>query len=108
MDRAGVGPLLYHYEDMDGEPSLELSYSELRSVVHAVGFTFEVSARLPSRPTATYSQTLVLCLFGSFEHKNRPRDGGTARMRPMCGPCTMSSTTAFSSARSPPKRPFLD
>ena len=36
------GPLLYHYEEMDGEPSVELSYTELRHVITSLGFNIEV------------------------------------------------------------------
>ena len=45
------GPLLYHYEDMGTEASLELTYAELRSVIQAVGFELEVRApRAPVSP----------------------------------------------------------
>jgi len=34
--------LLYHYEEMEGEPSVELSYTELRRVITSLGFNIEV------------------------------------------------------------------
>ncbi len=36
------GPLLYHWADMEGEMSIELSYQELRKVILSYGFVFEV------------------------------------------------------------------
>jgi Carnosine N-methyltransferase len=38
-----LGPLLYHYEDMSGEASLELSYEEIRGIIAQTGFTIVVS-----------------------------------------------------------------
>ena len=37
------GPLLYHYSDVPGESSIEISYEDLRSVIKKVGFDIEVS-----------------------------------------------------------------
>lgn len=37
-----VGPLLYHYSDVPGESSVELSYEDLRSIIKQIGFDFEV------------------------------------------------------------------
>ncbi|XP_071941188.1 carnosine N-methyltransferase-like [Antedon mediterranea] len=34
-----LGPLLYHFADMHGEESIEISYSELRRVILELGFT---------------------------------------------------------------------
>ncbi|KAL8595539.1 hypothetical protein ACOMHN_000747 [Nucella lapillus] len=36
-----LGPLLYHYSDVPGESSIEISYEELRSVIKQVGFDIE-------------------------------------------------------------------
>ena len=36
-----LGPLLWHYHDMPGEPSVELSWEELRAVIVHAGFVFE-------------------------------------------------------------------
>ncbi|CAM9860404.1 unnamed protein product [Lampetra planeri] len=36
-----MGPLLYHFENMVGESSLELSYDQIRQVIVQVGFVFE-------------------------------------------------------------------
>ncbi|KAF7262058.1 hypothetical protein EG68_00708 [Paragonimus skrjabini miyazakii] len=33
-----LGPLLYHFSDLPGEDSLELSYEELRSAIQRIGF----------------------------------------------------------------------
>lgn len=38
-----IGPLLYHWADMEGEMSIELTYQELRSVISSVGFVIEVT-----------------------------------------------------------------
>ncbi|XP_070178005.1 carnosine N-methyltransferase-like isoform X2 [Littorina saxatilis] len=35
------GPLLYHYSDVPGESSIEISYEDLRSVIKKVGFDIE-------------------------------------------------------------------
>ena len=37
-----TGPLLYHFDDNHGAPSLELSFAELRRAMVAMGFVFEV------------------------------------------------------------------
>eukprot|EP00965_Chrysotila_dentata_P234844 6200408-Pleurochrysis_carterae.AAC.1 len=36
-----MGPLLWHFSDMPGELSIELSWEELRKVIVACGFVFE-------------------------------------------------------------------
>jgi len=36
-----VGPLLYHYEDMSGEASLELSWNEVRHIIVQAGFAIQ-------------------------------------------------------------------
>ncbi|EDV21245.1 uncharacterized protein TRIADDRAFT_30505 [Trichoplax adhaerens] len=36
-----LGPLLYHFADMAGEQSLELSYEEVKTVIENVGFSYE-------------------------------------------------------------------
>lgn len=37
-----LGPLLYHYYDMPGEPSLELTLDQVLRIVKAVGFQIKV------------------------------------------------------------------
>ena len=37
-----VGPLLYHYENMPGEMSIELSLEEVKSLVRKIGFDIKV------------------------------------------------------------------
>ena len=37
------GPLLYHYCDVPGESSVEISYNDLRCIIKKFGFTIEVS-----------------------------------------------------------------
>eukprot|EP01061_Rhynchopus_euleeides_P042447 TRINITY_DN74052_c0_g1_i1.p1 TRINITY_DN74052_c0_g1~~TRINITY_DN74052_c0_g1_i1.p1 ORF type:complete len:436 (+),score=166.24 TRINITY_DN74052_c0_g1_i1:51-1358(+) len=44
---ANVGPLLYHFSDSD-EPSVDLSYDELREMIIAFGFTIDEEKRLQS------------------------------------------------------------
>jgi carnosine N-methyltransferase len=46
-----LGPLLYHYSELDGELSVELSLDELRAVVRAVGFELRDERTLPARYT---------------------------------------------------------
>ena len=39
-----LGPLLYHFDDNDEAPSLELSFEELRAAMLGIGFAVEVRA----------------------------------------------------------------
>ena len=39
-----LGPLLYHYTDIKGESSIELSYQDLKGVILQIGFIMEVSS----------------------------------------------------------------
>ena len=43
-----IGPLLYHYADMPGEQSVELTWEEVLAVVKHVGFTVEVERDVQS------------------------------------------------------------
>jgi hypothetical protein len=54
LTRGDAGPLLYHYEEMDGEPSLELSYAELRTVIVAEGFDLQVRKSCPHIEVAAW------------------------------------------------------
>ncbi len=38
------GPLLYHYENMANELSIELSYEEIKAVILKYGFALEVNS----------------------------------------------------------------
>lgn len=38
------GPLLYHYENMANELSIELSYEEIKAVILKYGFVLEVNS----------------------------------------------------------------
>lgn len=49
-----MGPLLYHYSDMESEESIEPTYDQLRAIIEAVGFVYEVRRR--RQPTAGYSR----------------------------------------------------
>jgi len=35
------GPLLYHWAEMEGEMSIEISYQEVRDIIKAIGFVIE-------------------------------------------------------------------
>jgi len=37
-----VGPLLYHYSEMAGETSIELTWEEVLAVAKQIGFSIEV------------------------------------------------------------------
>jgi carnosine N-methyltransferase len=39
-----IGPLLYHYSEMAGEMSIELTWEEVLEVAKRVGFTIEVAS----------------------------------------------------------------
>ncbi|KAJ4455719.1 putative Carnosine N-methyltransferase [Paratrimastix pyriformis] len=41
-----MGPLLWHYEGMEGEASLELSFDEVREIIRQIGFTFVKEERI--------------------------------------------------------------
>ncbi|KAF7726246.1 hypothetical protein EC973_008956 [Apophysomyces ossiformis] len=49
-----IGPLLYHFEDTPGEPSIELSLAEVKRVAREIGFQFKketsVSTTYTSNP----------------------------------------------------------
>lgn len=61
------GPLLYHYSDMRGELSIELSWEELRSALPALGFEIVAEETdIPSCYTSNPASMLVQqykCLF---------------------------------------------
>ena len=40
-----VGPLLYHYSEMAGETSIELTWEEVLTVARQIGFSIEVARR---------------------------------------------------------------
>ncbi len=42
---AVLGPLLYHWSEMPGELSIELSWEELKRVIESLGLVIEVRAR---------------------------------------------------------------
>lgn len=42
FDILNTGPLLYHWSEMPGEISIELSWEELKQVILSFGFTIEV------------------------------------------------------------------
>jgi carnosine N-methyltransferase len=37
-----IGPLLYHYADMEGEQSIEISWEEIKYIVENIGFEIKV------------------------------------------------------------------
>lgn len=39
-----VGPLLYHYSEMAGETSIELTWEEVLAVARQIGFSIEVAS----------------------------------------------------------------
>ncbi|KAG0167589.1 hypothetical protein DFQ28_000839 [Apophysomyces sp. BC1034] len=49
-----IGPLLYHFEDTPGEPSIELSLEEVKRVARDIGFQFKASPKETSVST-TYT-----------------------------------------------------
>ncbi|XP_014678098.1 PREDICTED: carnosine N-methyltransferase-like [Priapulus caudatus] len=49
-----MGPLLYHYSDMEGETSIELSYEEIRNVMVQIGF--DILKEREDDVTVPYSQ----------------------------------------------------
>jgi len=60
------GPLLYHYEDMSGEPSLELSYEEIRHIILKTGFSMVEEQRRSCPYTSdgrSMFQVVYECIF---------------------------------------------
>ena len=63
------GPLLYHYEDMKNEHSIELSVEEIKDLAQRIGFVIEVnhfsyflySFREMKKSPATIQQIRNLC-----------------------------------------------
>lgn len=39
-----IGPLLYHYAEMPGEASIELTWDEVKQIALKIGFTIEVAS----------------------------------------------------------------
>ena len=61
-----IGPLLYHYSEIENECSIELSWSELKHII--IGYGFEI--RNEKEIKCTYSsvedsmmQTIYRCIF---------------------------------------------
>lgn len=53
------GPLLYHFESIPGEPSLELTYEELKTFIQNVGFVIKDEKRVATAYTANPRSMLV-------------------------------------------------
>ncbi|KAJ3415788.1 hypothetical protein HDV05_004060 [Chytridiales sp. JEL 0842] len=53
------GPLLYHFEGMRSEISIDLNLEEVKSVARKMGFVFEVEKFLPSTYTANPNSMLT-------------------------------------------------
>lgn len=60
-----TGPLLWHYSDTVSEPSVELSYDEIKEVITAVGFEFIVSL-LDSKTLSKHQIKDLSKLLGHF------------------------------------------
>ncbi|KAI0244324.1 hypothetical protein L0F63_004729, partial [Massospora cicadina] len=53
------GPLLYHFESISGEPSLELTYEELKTFMQNVGFIIQDEKKVSTPYTADQNSMLV-------------------------------------------------
>jgi hypothetical protein len=102
------GPLLYHWSEMPGELSIELSWEELKRVIESFGFVIEVRARGVGDGPPPFS------FLHTRQTSNRRKKGDCARTMTTPGPCCTRSTTAFCSPppnrsttikRRPPARP---
>jgi carnosine N-methyltransferase len=60
-----LGPLLYHFEGMQNEPSIELSHEELLGVVTAMGFEILEQKDI----TTSYSSNVRSMLHSSYHAK---------------------------------------
>jgi hypothetical protein len=47
-----LGPLLYHYADMDSEVSIDLSYEEIKAALPYLGLRMVVRTHVPKEPSA--------------------------------------------------------
>ena len=58
------GPLLYHYTEVAGEDSVELSWEEIKQIIKMVGFTIEVEHSLKG---LTYTQNPERIMRNTFD-----------------------------------------
>jgi len=64
-----IGPLLYHYENMPGEISIELSLEQVKDVIVKIGFDFQV--RSNANPQISLLWWFDVCLILSQNRKKR-------------------------------------
>ncbi|ORY96129.1 UPF0586 protein C9orf41 [Syncephalastrum racemosum] len=59
-----IGPLLYHFEDMPGESSIELSLDQVKRVAREIGFEIKEERTVPTTYT-TYNDSMLKYLYES-------------------------------------------
>lgn len=65
------GPLLYHFEGMKNELSIELNADDLRQVIQEMGFDFKVSAGIHHLIHTTFAKKISMHRCWTF-HSNHP------------------------------------
>ena len=61
-----IGPLLYHYSDLENECSIELSWEELKYIITNYGFEFkneEIRETVYNSDTNSMMYTVYKCIF---------------------------------------------
>jgi len=74
-----MGPLLWHFHDMPGEVSIELTWQELRSLIVACGFVFEreewCRCSYTCNPQSLYQMQYNCIFFVARRPPRQPADG---------------------------------
>ncbi|KAJ3067296.1 hypothetical protein HDU98_009518 [Podochytrium sp. JEL0797] len=68
------GPLLYHFEGMKSEMSVELNLEELKAVAKAMGFIFEEERMMPSQYTSNENSMLKYVYNCAFWVARKPTE----------------------------------
>ncbi|CAJ0951507.1 unnamed protein product, partial [Mesorhabditis belari] len=68
-----VGPLTYHYSEMEGEVSIELPYAEVLRIVREKGFIVENERGLESSYSANYKSMLRYLYTCAFFAASKPK-----------------------------------
>ncbi|KAH3756048.1 carnosine N-methyltransferase [Pelomyxa schiedti] len=94
-----IGPLLYHYADMEWESSVELTWEEVRSVILAHGFTIEKENRVNCPYTSNSKSLLRVCYECIFFVAVKPM----SQPQPQTTTTTTQTATQTAPAQAPPQ-----
>jgi carnosine N-methyltransferase len=104
-----LGPLLYHFSDSPSEPSIELSYQQLRAVIASYGFTIEKENITACGYTHTNNSMLRIlynCVFFSavLSHATTSTPSPTSTVPSASPPSSPALSSSSSSSTSSSKR----